>query len=338
MIQFVINRILWLIPVVIVVAAVTFFLMYRAPGGPWDREKPLPPSTVEQLNRRFNLDKPRWLDVQGFKTQIDDGIRSPLTLGQTLVDTQFFHYLTNVFRGDLGPTYASRGSESVQQVIAKKFPVSLKLGIVAVLFAILVGIPLGLAAALRQNTPVDYFCMFASTLGIAVPTFVSGLILLIFMSRLLHISPIRSPAEWQGVFSTAYLLPGIVLGLGTTAYVTRLTRASVLQVKEQDYVRTARAKGLGAPTVTRRHILRNALLPVVTILGPAAADLITGSIIIETIFGAPGLGSTFVLSIGKRDYSTLVGITIFYALLIAVANLLVDIAYGVLDPRIRTTR
>lgn len=338
MIHFIINRVLWLIPVVIVVAAVTFFLMYRAPGGPWDREKPLPQKTVDQLNRKFNLDKPRWLNTTGAEDQYDDGVRNPLTLGKTLVDTQFFHYLTNVFQGDLGPTYASSGSESVQSVIAKKFPVSLKLGVVAVLFAIIIGIPLGLIAALRQNSSVDYAAMFASTLGIAVPTFVSGLILLIFMSRLLNISPIRPPGDWQGLFSTAYLLPGIVLGLGTTAYVTRLTRASVLEIKEQDYIRTARAKGLGAQTVTRRHILRNALLPVITILGPAAADLITGSIIIETIFGAPGLGSTFVISIGKRDYSTLVGVTIFYAVLIAVANLLVDISYGILDPRIRTSR
>lgn len=338
MIRFILNRVLWLIPVVIVVAAVTFFLMYRAPGGPWDRDKPLPQATVDQLNRKFHLDVPRWLNLSGAQDQFNDGEHNPYTLGKTLVNTQFFNYMANVFQGDLGPTYASRGSESVQDLIRKKFPVSLKLGVVAVLFAIVVGIPLGLAAALKQNSTVDYACMFGSTLGVAVPTFVSGLILLIFMSRLLHISPIRSPDEWQGFFSTAYILPGIVLGLGTTAYVTRLTRASVLEIKQQDYVRTARAKGLGASVVTRRHILRNALLPVITILGPAAADLITGSIIIETIFGAPGLGSTFVTSIGKRDYSTLVGITIFYALLIAIANLLVDISYGVLDPRIRTTR
>lgn len=338
MIRFILNRILWLIPVVIVVAGVTFFLMYRAPGGPWDRDKPLPQVTVDQLNRKFNLDKPRWIDTQGFQDELDDGVHNPYTLGKVLVNTQFFNYLKNVFSGDLGPTYASRGSQSVQDLIVNKFPVSLKLGVVAVLFAIVVGIPLGLAAALRQNSSVDYACMFASTLGIAVPTFVSGLILLIFMSRLLHISPIRSPDEWHGLFSTAYILPGIVLGLGTTAYVTRLTRASVLEIKGQDYVRTAQAKGLGAPAVTTQHILRNALLPVITILGPAAADLITGSIIIETIFGAPGLGSTFVTSIGKRDYSALVGITIFYALLIALANLLVDISYGFLDPRIRTSR
>lgn len=338
MIHFIINRILWLIPVVIVVAGVTFFLMYRAPGGPWDREKPLPQSTVEQLNRKFNLDKPRWLNTEGFQEQLDNGVKNPYTLGTTLLNTQFFNYLKNVFTGDLGPTYASRGTESVQELIAKKFPVSLKLGVVAVLFAIVVGIPLGVAAALRQNSSIDYACMFGSTLGVAVPTFVSGLILLIFMSRMLNISPIRPPDDWKGFFSTAYILPGIVLGLGTTAYVTRLTRASVLEIKGQDYVRTARAKGLGSRPVTISHILRNALLPVITILGPAAADLITGSIIIETIFGAPGLGSTFVTSIGKRDYSTLVGITIFYAMLIAVANLLVDISYGFLDPRIRTSR
>jgi oligopeptide transport system permease protein len=243
-----------------------------------------------------------------------------------------------VFQGDLGPTYASQGSESVQSEIAEKFPVSLRLGLVAVTFAVMVGIPLGVISALRQNTSVDYVCMLLSTIGIAVPTFVSGLILLILMSQQLGISPIRRPEEWHGVFGTAYLLPGIVLGLGTTAYVTRLTRASVLEVKQQDYIRTARAKGLAATPITVRHILRNALLPVVTILGPAAADLVTGSIIIETIFGAPGLGSSFVTSIGKRDYSMLVGITIFYAMLIAVANMLVDISYGFLDPRIRTTR
>lgn len=338
MIRFILNRILWLIPVVIVVAGVTFFLMYRAPGGPWDREKPLPQVTVDQLNRKFNLDKPRWLNTGEFQEELDSGERNPYTLAVTLLDTQFFNYLKNVFTGDLGPTYASRGSESVQDLIGQKFPVSLKLGVVAVLFAIVVGIPLGVAAALKQNSSVDYAAMFGSTLGVAVPTFVSGLILLIFMSRIFHVSPIRSPDDWKGFFSTAYILPGIVLGLGTTAYVTRLTRASVLEIKGQDYVRTAQAKGLGFRTVTWRHILRNALLPVITILGPAAADLITGSIIIETIFGAPGLGSSFVTSIGKRDYSTLVGITIFYALLIAVANLLVDISYGILDPRIRNSR
>jgi oligopeptide transport system permease protein len=338
MIEFIIRRALWLIPVVIVVAAVTFALMYRAPGGPWDREKPMPPVAIEQLNAKFGLDKPVWLNTEDLSESFSDGERNPIALADSLLDTQFFSYMGKVFQGDLGPTYASQGTESVQSVIAQKFPVSLRLGIVAVSFAVLVGIPLGVISALRQNTSIDYTCMLLSTIGIAVPTFVSGLILLIFMSQQLNVSPIRRPEEWHGIFSTAYILPGIILGLGTTAYVTRLTRASVLEVKQQDFVRTARAKGLARTPITVRHILRNALLPVITILGPAAADLVTGSIIIETIFGAPGLGSTFVTSIGKRDYSMLVGITIFYAMLIAVANMLVDISYGFLDPRIRTTR
>lgn len=338
MIDFIIRRAFWLIPVVVVVAAVTFALMYRAPGGPWDLEKPMPPAAIEQLNAKFGLDEPVWLNTNGLKDAFSDGEKNPIALVGTLLNTQFFSYIGNVFQGNLGPTYASQGTESVQEVIVQKFPVSLRLGIVAATFAVLVGIPLGVISALRQNTSIDYTCMLLSTVGIAVPTFVSGLILLIFMSQQLGISPIRRPEEWHGFFSTAYILPGIVLGLGTTAYVTRLTRASVLEIKQQDFVRTARAKGLSPTPVTISHILRNALLPVITILGPAAADLVTGSIIIETIFGAPGLGSTFVTSIGKRDYSALVGITIFYAMLIAIANILVDISYGFLDPRIRTTR
>ncbi|CAN5531270.1 oligopeptide ABC transporter permease OppB [soil metagenome] len=338
MIEFVIRRALWLIPVVVVVAAVTFALMYRAPGGPWDLEKPMPPAAIEQLNARFGLDKPLWINADGLGDAVSDGEKNPISLAGTLLNSQFFSYMGRVLQGDLGPTYASQGSQSVQEVIVNKFPVSLRLGLVAITFAIFVGIPLGLISALRQNTSIDYTCMMLSTVGIAVPTFVSGLILLILLSQQFNISPIRRPDEWHGIFSTAYILPGIVLGLGTTAYVTRLTRASVLEVKQQDFVRTARAKGLSRTPVTVRHILRNALLPVITILGPAAADLVTGSIIIETIFGAPGLGSTFVTSIGKRDYSALVGITIFYAMLIAIANILVDISYGFLDPRIRTTR
>lgn len=338
MIQFIFHRMLWLVPVIIVVAAVTFALMLRAPGGPWDLEKPMPPTAIENLNKQFGLDKPVWLNADAIGDAWDDGERNPIQLAGALLDSQFFNYLGKVFRGDLGPTYASMGSERVQDVIKDKFPVSLRIGLVAISFAVLVGIPLGLISAMRQNSAIDYVCMFLSTIGIAVPTFVSGLILLIFMSRQLNMSPIRRPDEWHGLFSTAYLLPGIILGLGTTAYVTRLTRASVLEVKQQDFIRTARAKGLGSRSVTIRHILRNALLPVVTVIGPAAADLVTGSIIIENIFGAPGLGSSFVTSIGKRDYSMLVGVTIFYASLIALANILVDISYGFLDPRIRTTR
>lgn len=338
MFEFVIRRLFWILPVIIVVAAVTFFLMYKAPGGPFDLEKPMPVAAQTVLNERFGLDKPVWLNPDELDARWDDGVRNPFSLVGGYLDSQFFNYMGRVIRLDFGPTYESRGAESVQEVIVRQFPVSMRIGLVGIVFAVIVGLPLGIISALKQNTWVDYVSLGISTLGISVPTFVSGLLLLILLSQTFGVSPIKRPEAWQGIFSTAYLLPGMVLGLGTTAFIARLTRSSVLEIKRQDYVRTARAKGLSENPVVIRHILRNALLPVVTIVGPAAADLITGSIIIETIFNAPGLGRTFVQSIGKRDYSVIMGVTIFYAVLIALANVLVDLAYGFLDPRIRTRR
>lgn len=337
MLDYAFRRVLWVIPVIIAVAAVTFFLMYRAPGGPWDREKPLPAATIRVLNDRFGLDKPLWFNPVALSEQRAAGVTNPLVLIGAFTDSQFLNYITGVFRGDLGPSYASKGAESVQELIARKFPVSLKLGIVAIIFSVIVGVPLGVIAALRQNTWLDYLCLGTSTLGVSVPTFVSGLLLLLLLSRTFEFSPIRGPEEWMG-FGPAYLLPGIVLGLGTMAYIARLTRTSMLEIKRQDYVRTARAKGLGARSVVTGHMFRNALIPVVTILGPAAADLVTGSIIIESIFGAPGLGREFVESIAKRDYSVIMGTAIFYAVLVAFANVLVDLSYGFVDPRIRVRR
>ena len=338
MIKYLVRRVLWIIPVIIVVSAVTFFMMYQAPGGPWDREKPLPPQAIASLNARFGLDKPKWINVDRMQDDWDSGVKNPITLSGGLLDSQFFNYMTNVFQGDLGPTYSSRGSESVQDVIRDQFPVSIKIGMVGIVFAVFVGLPLGIMSALRQNTWVDYSSLLVSTIGISVPTFVSGLLLLIFLSQNFGVSPIKRPDAWQGLFSSAYIVPGIVLGLGTTAYVTRLTRSSVLEVKQHDYIRTARAKGLDNRAVVGRHMLRNALIPVITILGPATADLVTGSIIIETIFNAPGLGREFVTSIGSRDYSMIMGVTIFYAVLIASANVLVDLSYAFIDPRIRSYR
>jgi oligopeptide transport system permease protein len=337
MAAFFIRRVFWIIPVVVTVAAVTFFLMYRAPGGPWDLEKPLPRSTVRQLNAKFGLDKPLWVNPDAVGEARDEGVANPLTLGREFLDSQFFNYMFGVFQFDLGPSYASKGADSVQSVIIDKFPVSAKIGLVGIVFAIITGIPLGVIAALKQNTWIDYLSLFFSTIGVSVPTFVSGLLLLIFMSQVLDVSPIRRPNEWNGL-GPAYILPGIVLGLGTTAYIARLTRASMLEIKRQDFVRTARAKGLANTPVITRHMLRNALIPIITILGPAAADLVTGSIIIETIFGAPGLGREFVDSIGNRDYSMIMGTAIFYAAIIAFANVTVDLSYGLIDPRIRLRR
>lgn len=338
MVSFIIRRLFWLIPVVIVVAAVTFFLMHRAPGGPWDNDKPMPQSAVNSLNAKFGLSKPAWINTGKVGDDWNGGERNPVALTSDFLDTQFFDYMGKVARGDLGPTYASRGGESVQSVIIRQFPVSFKIGLVGVLFAIIFGVPLGVYAGIRQNTMADYISVFLTTIGRAVPTFVSGLLLLILLAQVFHISPLKRPSAWEGLFSTAYLLPGIVLGGATMSYVARLTRSSVIETKRNDYVRTARAKGIAEPGVIAKHILRNALLPVITILGPAAAELITGSIVIEEIFNAPGLGRTFVDAISKRDYSVVTGVTIFYAVLIALANVLVDLSYGFVDPRIRTRR
>jgi len=337
MLEYAFRRILWVIPVIVAVAAVTFFLMYRAPGGPWDREKTLPAATVKALDATFGLNKPLWVNPEAVNLALSEGVRNPVALTAAFIDSRFLNYMTGVFRFDLGPSYASKGAESVQELIARKFPVSLKLGIVAIIFSVLVGVPLGILAARRQNTWLDYLSLGTSTLGVSVPTFVSGLLLLLFLSRTFSFSPIRDPEEWVG-FGPAYLLPGIVLGLGTMAYIARLTRTSMLEIKRQDYIRTARAKGLASTNVVTAHMLRNALIPIITILGPAAADLVTGSIIIESIFGAPGLGREFVESISKRDYSVIMGTAIFYAVLVAMANVFVDLSYGFVDPRIRVRR
>ena len=337
MFAYLFRRVFWILPVVFTVAAVTFFLMYRAPGGPWDTDKPVPAGTRDNLNRRFGLDKPLWINPDAVGDKRDQGVDNPFTLGRAFLDAQFPNYMIGVFRFDLGPSYASKGTETVQRVIVEKLPTSAKVGIVALVFALLAGLPLGILSALRQNTWVDYLALFTSTIGASVPTFVSGILILIFMSQVFGVSPIRRPEEWEGL-GRAYLLPGMVLGLGTTSYIARLTRASLLEIKRQDYIRTARAKGLHESRVVGRHMLRNALIPVITILGPAAADLLTGSFIIETIFNVPGLGREFVTSIGRRDYSMIMGTTIFYAVLIALANVTVDLSYGLVDPRIRVRR
>src|SRR5262245_45167018 len=236
MLDYAFRRMLWVIPVMIAVAAVTFFLMYRAPGGPWDREKTLPAATIRALDQKFGLDRPLWVNLDSVKLKLDEGVKNPIELGIAFIDSRFLNYMTGVFRFDLGPSYASKGAESVQELIARKFPTSLKLGIVALIFSVVVGVPLGIIAALRQNSWLDYLCLSTSTLGVSVPTFVSGLLLLLLLSRTIDYSPIRSPEEWAG-FGPAYFLPGIVLGLGTMAYIARLTRTSMLEIKRQDYIR-----------------------------------------------------------------------------------------------------
>ncbi len=311
MIRYIVRRVLWLIPVMFVVSLVTFALMHAAPGGPWDREagsRQLPASTVRQLNAKFHLDEPVW--------------------------KQYLLYMADAVRGDLGPTY-QRPSITVNERLADGLPFSARLGIQALIFALLVGLPLGVIAALRQNSWVDYLALFFATVGIAVPSFVLGIYLIIFLAVGLDLFPVAASdwSDWR-----AWVLPTIALGVTPAAYMARLIRSSMLEALRQDYVRTARAKGLAERVVVISHVLKNAMIPVWTVLGPIAAGLVTGSFIIETVFSVPGIGRFFVSAIGQRDYSMIMGTTLFYALLVAVGNLLIDISYGLFDPRIKVAK
>lgn len=328
MTTYVIRRLLYMIPTLFFVALITFILMHAAPGGPWDRDleaRQVDKTTQDILNKRFGLDKPLFFN----------------TSGGNVLDSQFFNYIFGVMRGDLGPSYRQRGMD-VQDILFRppegkpfwfsKFGYSLRLGILAVTLATIFGIPLGIVAALKRNTIIDYISLFLSTFGISVPGFVLAIVLIIvFGSKLKLIKIVQQ--DWGS--PGAWLVPAAILGFGTFAFVTRLTRSSMLEIMQQDYVRTARAKGLAERVVVLRHMLRNALIPVVTILGPALAGLVVGSFIIEIMFSFPGSGREFVLSISRRDYSMIMGTTLLYAVLVAFANLSVDIVYGFLDPRIK---
>ena len=334
MFGFIIRRLLWAIPVLFFVALVSFYLMHLAPGGPFDRDdtkKKVDGATLAALHRRFGLDKPQYFNPSALQKQLSEGERNPITLGRAYLDSQFFNYVFNAMRGDLGPSYRQRG-KNVQDIIFKQWPYSMRLGLFALTFAVVVGIPLGVLAALRQNTVLDYASLFLATIGVAVPTFVTGLlVLIVFGTTLKWISITNNDWDtWR-----PYVAPGLVLGLATMSFITRITRTTVLEVKRQDYIRTARAKGLGERLVISRHILRNALIPVVTVLGPALVDLIVGAVITESIFSIPGIGRFFVDSIFQRDYSMIMGTTLIYATLVVLANILVDLSYGLLDPRIR---
>ena len=335
MLAFIIRRLLWAIPVLFFVALVSFFLMHQAPGGPFDRDgdkKQVDGATLKALNARFGLDKPQYFNPGAAGKLWESGERNPFAIGRAYLDSQFFNYVFNAARGDLGPSYRQRG-KSVQDIILKQWPYSLRLGLFALTFAVLVGIPLGIIAALRQNSIVDYISLFFATVGVSVPTFVIGLLVIILFGTTLKWISITNN-DWNTW--RPYIAPGLVLGLSTMSFITRITRSTVLEIKRQDYIRTARAKGLNERMVIVRHILRNAMIPVVTVLGPALVDLITGAVITESIFSIPGVGRFFVDAIFQRDYSMIMGSTLIYATLVVMANIVVDLSYGLLDPRIRS--
>ncbi len=301
--RYVIRRLLWMIPVLIFISLITFLLMHAVPGGPWDRDKQLAPAVIENLNRRYGLDKPLW--------------------------EQYVSYLGNAVHGDLGISFIYQ-DRSVTDIIREGLPVTATLATLAMLVAVLFGIPLGILAALRQNSWVDYTCLFLATIGASVPNFVLGILLMIAFSVALHLLPTSGWGEWQKA-----IMPALALGVYPAAVIARITRASMIEAIRQDYVRTARAKGLVEIVILSRHILKNALIPVVTVLGPVAASLIAGSFIIESVFAIPGIGKFYIQGIFARDYGLMMGATLFYAVVIAFANLAVDILYAFIDPRIR---
>jgi len=304
MVAYALRRILWTIPVLFFITLVTFSLMHAIPGGPFDREKKLPPEILANLEKKYHLDQPLW--------------------------KQYVDYIGGiVLHLDFGPSYSSR-SRTVNDIIRDHLPVSALLGVVSLAIAIGLGIPLGVIAALKQNTLTDYSCMFFAVLGLSIPNLALGPFLIWIFALKLQLLPVATWGTPQHL-----ILPALTLGISFTAYIARLTRASLLQIIREDYIRTARAKGLPEQIVVIRHMLRNALIPVITYLGPLLAAVITGTFIVETIFAIPGLGRFFISSIGNRDYPVIMGTTLVFALFISAANLVVDLSYAFLDPRIR---
>lgn len=281
-----------------------FFLIRLAPGGPFDTEKNLPAEIEANLAAKYHLDDPLW--------------------------QQYLHYLGDLARGDLGPSF-KYSDYTVNELIAQGFPVSLRLGLLAIGLALIAGVTAGTIAAMRQNRPTDYGVMSVSMTGISIPNFVlAPLLILLFAVQLQWLPAGGLDAGWQ-----VWVLPVISLALPQIAYIARLTRGSMIEVLRSNYIRTARAKGLPRRRVIVGHALRPALLPVLSYLGPALAGIITGSVVIETIFGIPGLGRFFVQGALNRDYTLVLGVVVFYGTLIVLFNLLVDLLYAVFDPRVR---
>jgi oligopeptide transport system permease protein len=299
------RRLAGAIPTLFVVMTLAFFMMRLAPGGPFDRDRMLAPEVEANIRQAYNLDEPLLV--------------------------QYGIYLSKLLRGDLGPSFRYE-DYTVAELIGNGFPVSFRIGMTAIMLALVVGAAFGIAAALRQNGLLDHAIMAVAMIGITVPNFVMAPLMTLIIGVYLRWLP---AGGYGGGSLRNLILPTVALALPQVAYVARLTRASMIEVLRSNYIRTARAKGLPGRLVVGRHALRAALLPVVSYLGPATASIITGSVVIETIFGIPGIGRYFVQGALNRDYTLVMGVVIFYGSLIIVLNLLVDLAYGLLDPKIR---
>ena len=303
---YVLRRAISVILVVFVVATGTFILMHAIPGGPFKKEKALPPAVQRNIEERYKLNDPLW--------------------------KQYTDYLKNLVRGDLGPSFKYLG-RSVNDIIRDGFPVSATLGAWAILFALVVGVPAGIISALNQNKWQDNVVMAIAIIGVSVPNFVIATLLMYVFAVKLRWLPVAMWGTPKHV-----ILPMIALAGFPAAFFARLMRSSTLDVLSQDYIRTARAKGLSWYAVVVKHVVKNAILPVVTYLGPLVAGILTGSFVVENIFAIPGLGRYYVTSIYNRDYTTIMGVTIFYSAFLVLLNFLVDIAYGWIDPRIKLVK
>ena len=301
--RFLLNRTVTMLITLFLIITITFFLMHAIPGGPFTREKPLPPAVLEALNKKYHLDDPLW--------------------------KQYLDYLKGVATFNLGPSFQKVGV-TVNDLIREGFPATAKIGGGSILLIIILGIPIGIISALKQNKWQDQFVMIFATLGVTIPSFVMATGIIYIFSAKLGWLPSNGLTSWKHLIG-----PIIALGGFSLSFVARLTRSSMLEVMQQDYIRTARAKGLSEFKVIGKHALKNALIPVVTYMGPMIANLLTGSFVVEKIFAIPGMGKHFVESVNNRDYTVLMGFTVFYAMFPIVMVLIVDILYGLIDPRIK---
>lgn len=305
MLRYILRRLVSILVTLFVIVTVTFFLMRIAPGNPFTSEKKIPPEIEANLMAHYGLDQP-WYK-------------------------QYAQYLVKVATWDFGPSFKYKG-QTVNDLIADGFPVSLYLGLEALFIAVFFGILLGVFAAVRQNSWVDYSSMSLAVIGISVPSFIMAAVLQYIFAIKLQWFPI---ATWGSFKHT--ILPALALAMMPLAYIARLTRSTMLEVLNNDYIKTAKSKGFSERVIVYRHALRNSLLPVISYLGPLTANIITGSFVIEKIFGIPGLGAHFVQSITNRDYTVIMGVTTFYSIILLLAVLLVDIVYGLIDPRIKVS-
>lgn len=303
MLHYLMRRLGGAIPTLFIIIAVTFFMMRLAPGGPFARERVVPPEVEANLMKAYHLDDPLW--------------------------QQFLRYLSGLAHGDFGPSFKYKDF-TVADLIFGGFPVSLQLGGTAILVALVFGLFFGIWAAFRQNTWVDYASMSVSMVGIAVPNFIVAPVLTLVFGLTLNMLPVGGWGSWEH-----YVLPIVALSLPPMASIARLTRASMIEVLNSNFIRTARAKGLPQMITITRHAIRAALLPVVSYMGPAIANIITGSVVVEQIFSIPGIGRYFVQGSLNRDYTLVMGVTVFYGALIIVCNLIADLLYGLLDPKVR---